>query len=124
MTKQPKTITLLGGLTSFGGAGNNYSMHVSITFAYWKTLISIQALTEMVRQLRTGMSRNGLVFANGGMVTYQYVICLSNKPRNSPYPERNPLSDLLEDEPVPRVDEQADGEAIIEVCPALTPPFL
>lgn len=22
-------ITLLGGLTSFGGAGNNYSMHVS-----------------------------------------------------------------------------------------------
>jgi len=25
----PKPITLLGGLTSFGGAGNNYSMHVS-----------------------------------------------------------------------------------------------
>lgn len=24
-----KPITLLGGLTSFGGAGNNYSMHVS-----------------------------------------------------------------------------------------------
>ena len=29
LTKQPKPITLLGGLTSFGGAGNNYSMHVS-----------------------------------------------------------------------------------------------
>lgn len=25
-----KPITLLGGLTSFGGAGNNYSMHVSL----------------------------------------------------------------------------------------------
>lgn len=25
----PKPFTLLGGLTSFGGAGNNYSMHVS-----------------------------------------------------------------------------------------------
>lgn len=24
-----KQLTLLGGLTSFGGAGNNYSMHVS-----------------------------------------------------------------------------------------------
>lgn len=24
----PKPLTLLGGLTSFGGAGNNYSMHV------------------------------------------------------------------------------------------------
>jgi len=23
-----KSLTLLGGLTSFGGAGNNYSMHV------------------------------------------------------------------------------------------------
>lgn len=30
-TKSPKPITLLGGLTSFGGAGNNYSMHVSHT---------------------------------------------------------------------------------------------
>lgn len=28
-TKSPKPITLLGGLTFFGGAGNNYSMHVS-----------------------------------------------------------------------------------------------
>lgn len=27
-TGSPKPITLLGGLTSFGGAGNNYSMHV------------------------------------------------------------------------------------------------
>ena len=27
----PKPITLLGGLTSFGGAGNNYSMHVCTT---------------------------------------------------------------------------------------------
>lgn len=26
----PKPITLLGGLTSFGGAGNNYAMHVSV----------------------------------------------------------------------------------------------
>ncbi len=25
----PKPITLLGGLTSFGGAGNNYSLHAS-----------------------------------------------------------------------------------------------
>lgn len=26
--KPSKPLTLLGGLTSFGGAGNNYSMHV------------------------------------------------------------------------------------------------
>lgn len=29
-SKGAKPITLLGGLTSFGGAGNNYSMHVSL----------------------------------------------------------------------------------------------
>lgn len=31
--RPPKPITLLGGLTFFGGAGNNYSMHVSTLFA-------------------------------------------------------------------------------------------
>lgn len=29
ITKPEKPITVLGGLTSFGGAGNNYTMHVS-----------------------------------------------------------------------------------------------
>lgn len=30
ITNAPKPLTLLGGLTSFGGAGNNYSMHVGL----------------------------------------------------------------------------------------------
>ena len=30
-TKEATRLTLLGGLTSFGGAGNNYSMHVGET---------------------------------------------------------------------------------------------
>jgi hypothetical protein len=75
----------------------------------------MQALTEMVRELRKGKVRNGLVLANGGVVTYQYVVCLSNKPRTSPYPDRNPLPDLLDNESVPKVDEKAEGEAVIEV---------
>ncbi|KAK2627675.1 hypothetical protein QTJ16_002321 [Diplocarpon rosae] len=96
---KPKPITLLGGLTSFGGAGNNYSMH---------------ALTEMVRVLRRGESKTGLVLANGGMLTYQYVVCLSSQPRTSPYPDRHPLPDLVRDEPVPSIEESAEGEAVIE----------
>ncbi|KAH7355297.1 hypothetical protein BKA65DRAFT_498097 [Rhexocercosporidium sp. MPI-PUGE-AT-0058] len=99
LTKQSKPITLLGGLTAFGGAGNNYSMH---------------ALTEMVRKMRKGDAQRGLVLANGGMVTYQYVVCLSTQPRDSPYPDRNPLPDLLNDDPAPEVDEKAEGEAVIE----------
>jgi hypothetical protein len=69
----------------------------------------------MVHELRKGKARNGLVLANGGTVTYQYVVCLSNKPRNSPYPESNSLPDPLEDEEIPKVDEKAEGEVVIEV---------
>ncbi|MCJ1449202.1 MAG: hypothetical protein MMC23_009721 [Stictis urceolatum] len=97
----PKPITLLGGLTSFGGAGNNYSMH---------------AITEMVRQLRQGKGTNGLVLANGGCLTYQHVICLSSRMRHgtSSYPASESLPDVLSVHSVPAIDETADGEATIE----------
>ena len=39
ITNGTKPITLLGGLTSFGGAGNNYSMHVSLPIPYPQTPI-------------------------------------------------------------------------------------
>ena len=90
-------------------------MHVSVPPALLEFSDYMQALIEMVRQLRKGKARNGLVLANGGMVTYQYVVCLSNQPPNSPYPDLNPLPDLLEDQRVPTVDEKAEGEAVIEV---------
>ena len=107
MVNAPKPITLLGGLTSFGGAGNNYSMH---------------ALTAMVRKLRKAKSgaeiKNGLVLANGGVATHQHVVCLSSAPRpdNSPYPESNPLPEMVTDVYVPRVLETVEGEqkAIVE----------
>jgi len=100
-------LTLLGGLTSFGGAGNNYSMH---------------ALTEMTRQLRerksTGADSNGLILANGGVLTYQHVVILSSVPRKdkSSYPPANPLSATSPRDPSPIIDEEATGSAIIEVC--------
>lgn len=108
ITEPEKPITLLGGLTSFGGAGNNYSMH---------------ALTEMVRQLRAGRAKNGCVLANGGVLSYQYVVCLSSSPRSdgSAYPERNPLPDTLENYPCPEIEQSPRGPADIEVC--LAPPL-
>lgn len=71
----------------------------------------------MVRRLRSGHGRNGLVLANGGVLTYQYAICLSSQPRKkgSSYPDRNPLPSHVTDLPVPVISAQADGEAIIEV---------
>ena len=72
----------------------------------------------MVRELRSGKARTGLVLANGGVATYQHVVCLSTQPRNSPYPEENPLPQILDDEPVPAIDEKPMGEATIEVFTA------
>ncbi|KAM3423890.1 hypothetical protein BST61_g1285 [Cercospora zeina] len=101
VTGGKKSLTLLGGLTSFGGAGNNYSMH---------------AVTEMTRQLRKGNGKTGLVLANGGWVTYQHVILMSRSPRSDglPYPDENPLPKLITDVQVPKIVETAEGEAIIE----------
>lgn len=103
-------LTLLGGLTSFGGAGNNYSMH---------------AFTEMTRQLRqrksAGVDSNGLILANGGVMTYQHVVILSSGPRKdgTSYPSANALSANLPIDPVPTIEEEAKGEAIIEVSSIL-----
>ncbi|KAG9551286.1 hypothetical protein KCU71_g6995, partial [Aureobasidium melanogenum] len=107
MLQPEKPITLLGGLTSFGGAGNNYSMH---------------AITVMTRKLRAGNGTHGLVLANGGVLTYQHVICLSSQPRTDGqhYPACNPLPSRLEDNTVPTIDETAEGEAIIELAPPST----
>lgn len=71
----------------------------------------------MVRRLRDGKERYGLILANGGTATYQHVVCFSSHPRKygSPYPERNPLPDVITDVPFPLVDAQAEGDAIIEV---------
>jgi len=71
----------------------------------------------MARKLRAGSGTNGLVLANGGVLTYQHVICLSSRPRaeNRPYPARNPLPSTLSNDLVPETEESAEGEAIIEV---------
>lgn len=79
----------------------------------------MHALIEMTRELRKsgGKAKNGLVLANGGVVTHEHVVCLSNGPRKDgrPYPERNPLPHLVEDVFCPPVDERAEGEAVVEV---------
>ncbi|TGO27253.1 hypothetical protein BPAE_0045g00520 [Botrytis paeoniae] len=108
----PRPITLLGGLTSFGGAGNNYSLH---------------AITEMTRQLRDkrGQVSNhknagvsyGLILANGGVLTYQHVVCLSTQPRSDgkDYQDENPCPNIVQS--VTRNDEnglEIVGPGVVE----------
>lgn len=100
-----KPITLLGGLTSFGGAGNNYSMH---------------AVIEMTRCLRRarGKKMNGLILANGGTVTYQHVVCLSSVPRadGKPYPQVPPLPEASQGVTIPEIinDVGHGQDAVVE----------
>ena len=129
-TNSAKPITILGGLTSFGGAGNNYSMHVSVSASLSPSTIGwrdthpltsmLQALTAMVRKLRTEHGQNGLILANGGVLTYQHALCLSTRPRRdgSAYPNQNSLPSHLTDILVPAVTARAEGEAVIEVSPS------
>lgn len=95
----PKPITLLGGLTSFGGAGNNYSLH---------------AITEMTRHIRNRDNRNGLILANGGVLSYQHVVCLSTAPPRLEYAKAPPLSEHVDDVPAPQYEASPEGEAVIE----------
>ncbi|RBR26855.1 uncharacterized protein FIESC28_00436 [Fusarium coffeatum] len=95
-----KPITLIGGLTSFGGAGNNYSLH---------------AIAEMARVIRHGKYQNGLVLANGGVLSWQHAICLSAQPKRdgSPY-ESSTFLDNGQLSQGPEFTAKAEGEAIIE----------
>ena len=70
----------------------------------------------MTRRLRAGKGKNGLVLANGGVLTYQHVLILSSVPRADglSYPDKTPLPEILAGD-IPLVDETAEGEATIEV---------
>ncbi|KAL1865406.1 hypothetical protein Plec18167_009453 [Paecilomyces lecythidis] len=99
VTEPNKPISLLGGLTSFGGAGNNYSGN---------------ALVEMVRELRQGNKQNGLVLANGGFMTHEHAIVLSSiPPRQFGFPLDQAHHDAVGKEDIP-FQQRAEGEAVIE----------
>lgn len=116
ITDSSKPLSVLGGLTSFGGAGNNYSMHVGLPHpGIQQTMLTRQAITEMTRQLRNGQDRHGLVLANGGVLSYQHAVCLSSRPRESPYPDSSRIAADSTD--APPVVEDASGPAVIEVRP-------
>jgi hypothetical protein len=77
----------------------------------------MHAITEMTRQLRSGeKGTNGLILANGGVVTYQHVTCLSRQPRKdgAGYPAEKPLPAVITDVPAPSIKEKAEGEAVVE----------
>lgn len=71
----------------------------------------------MTRQVRSRRIQNGLVLANGGVLSYQHAICLSSKHRRdgSDYPDSRKDSDGVVEDVAPAVATFAEGEATIEV---------
>lgn len=62
---RPTTVT--GGLTFFGGPGNNYMLH---------------AVAAMVRALRAGAGDSGLLYGQGGYATKHHAMVLSRAPQD------------------------------------------
>lgn len=75
---------------------------------HWVWTNKLQAITEMTRQLRSKKGQvsdhknagvlNGLILANGGVLTYQHVVCLSTKPRSDgkEYQNGNPCASIVQ----------------------------
>lgn len=79
--------------------------------------ILVQAITEMARHIRNGKARNGLILANGGVLSYQHAVCLSSRPRadGSSYPDNRNHPSLEVNEPIPQMEDLPEGEAVVEV---------
>lgn len=97
-----------------------YAIYTTFVSFCGNSLLKVQqAVTELVRRLRdpSRQDKIALVLANGGVLSYQHVICLSKDPRHDgrSYPEKNPLPERITDVPIPALTEHAEGEATIEV---------
>lgn len=92
-----KALTLTGGLTSFGGPGNNYSTH---------------AIVNAVETIRGG-ARHALVYGNGEIVTKHHAIVLGHEPHPAGHVGRvDPVTPPAEEHPP--IIEDANGTARVE----------
>lgn len=90
-------LSATGGLTAFGGPGNNYSLH---------------AVAAVVGQIRDGR-RLGLVYGNGELVTKHHALLLGANPHAADYiGKREPVS--VGTETPPALIEHAAGRATVE----------
>jgi acetyl-CoA C-acetyltransferase len=95
-----RALSVAGGLTFFGGPGNNYMTH---------------AITAMVRALRKGSEPHGLLYGNGEFLTKHHAAVLSTRAPTSPL--RNEDLQAQVDSaygPVPPLREHYEGRCTIE----------
>jgi len=95
----PRPLTMTGGLPSFGGAGNNYSMH---------------AIASMTRALRAAPAAKGLIGANGGFLSKYSVGVYSATPRPFQRFDSSALQRDIDSWPAPARRQDWAGEAVVE----------
>jgi acetyl-CoA C-acetyltransferase len=95
-------LSVTGGLTFFGGPGNNYMTH---------------AIAAMVRALRSGRGANGLLYGNGEFVTKHHAAIVSRNapPENVEVANENLQAQVEQDYgTVPALAETYEGPCTIE----------
>lgn len=93
-------LSVAGGLTFFGGPGNNYMTH---------------AITAMVRALRAGQGRVGLLHGNGEYVTKHHAAVIATAPPKHRICNENLQSAVdVQYGPVPELVENYEGPCAIE----------
>jgi len=96
-----RPISVTGGLTFFGGAGNGYMLH---------------AVAAMSRAMRRGEGATALLYGQGGLVTKHHALLLASEPPRDGYPVGNERArqrriDSLE---APSLAESPSGPGAIE----------
>jgi acetyl-CoA C-acetyltransferase len=99
--KDPRPLTVTGGLPYFGGPGNNYVMH---------------SIATMMEKLRAKPGAFGLVTANGWYLTKHALGIYSTTPPAKPFEREDPKSYQKEIDALPRPElaREPSGEATIE----------
>jgi acetyl-CoA acetyltransferase len=96
---EDRHLTVTGGLTSFGGPGNNYTLH---------------SIVAMAQALRGGEGTTGLVYGQGEYITKHHAIVLATTPRSGKYPLSDPLPREIEEATPSPIEESPEGAATIE----------
>src|SRR5690606_34104608 len=92
--------TVTGGLTFFGGPANDYMTH---------------AVAAMVRALRAGEGRLGLLYGQGGYATKHHGLVLATTPADAYLvDDRAAAQRTVDEEPTPAFDPAYEGPGRLE----------
>lgn len=100
--EDPRGVTVTGGLTLFGGPGNNYSLH---------------AIAEVVSRLQARQGDHAVVTANGNYLTKHAVGVYSREAGTQPWALARPdLQAAIDASPRLQVNDRPSGRGTIEAC--------